>query len=417
MSIADIELHLKKALELLDGLKPAAVATFTAPPGTLGSVLTAAPAGATIVVEGEQALDGHVFTKPVYLKGALGGCTIRGAGLVAQAPDVVFDGISIASTRRDATILTTGLRTKIYTTLLRGSSQGQHRGIAVNSADVEILATDILNIWHSIDTQAIAGWKGTKNLLVEDCILEASGENIIFGGDDCAESEIPDGITIKSCNLTKPTTWKGKAGCTVKNLFELKNARNVVFEGNTCGPVWKNGQDGYAVVLTVRNQYGGAPWSTIENVSLRNNYFVGMGAGINILGRDDSYPSRVMKNVQIYQNTFEDINAQVWGGAARQVMIQGGPQDLRLAGNTFKGSGYQNSFFTFGQPQHKLNSLAVEGNEFMEGEYGIHGEAALGLGKAAVDFYNPNGYQWSGNTVRRGPSGRAIVYPAGTTLV
>ena len=57
----------------------------------------------------------------------------------------------------------------------------------------------------------------------------------------------------------------------MKNLFELKNARRVLVEGNLMEYVWQEAQIGYAILLTPRNQDGKAPWVTIEDVTIRRN--------------------------------------------------------------------------------------------------------------------------------------------------
>jgi hypothetical protein len=178
---------------------------------------------------------------------------------------------------------------------------------------------------------------------------------------------------------------------------------------------WRSGQDGYALVLTVRNQGGQALWSTIENVRIENNVFRGMGAGINILGRDDLHPSGRMRAVSILRNRFENVDPVAWGGSGKLVQIAGGPAGLALEGNVFSGA-HTVSAISFSQPQHRADGLKVENNRFLEGEYGIHGDAAPALGKAALQMYAPD-CVWSGNVMVKGPSGRAIEYPAGTTIV
>jgi hypothetical protein len=72
---------------------------------------------------------------------------------------------------------------------------------------------------------------------------------------------------------------------TVKNLLELKNARRVRIEGNVFEGSWVQSQIGFAIVLTVRNQDGRAPWSVVEDVIFANNVVRGATSGINILGR------------------------------------------------------------------------------------------------------------------------------------
>ena len=49
----------------------------------------------------------------------------------------------------------------------------------------------------------------------------------------------------------------------VKNLLELKNARNVQIDGNLIENNWQRDQNGFAVLFTPRAS-GAAPWTTIE---------------------------------------------------------------------------------------------------------------------------------------------------------
>ena len=65
----------------------------------------------------------------------------------------------------------------------------------------------------------------------------------------------------------------------MKNLFELKNARRVLVEGNLMEYVWQEAQVGYAILLTPRNQDGRAPWVTVEDVTIRRNLVRHAGGG------------------------------------------------------------------------------------------------------------------------------------------
>ena len=59
--------------------------------------------------------------------------------------------------------------------------------------------------------------------------------------------------TAGAVPTTPGTVWN------VKNIFELKSARNVVVENNIFENHWKEGQPGFAIVLTPRNSNGAAP--------------------------------------------------------------------------------------------------------------------------------------------------------------
>src|SRR5688572_4076414 len=78
---------------------------------------------------------------------------------------------------------------------------------------------------------------------------------------------------------------------SVKNIFELKNARNVVVAENIFENHWRESQPGYAIVLTPRNSGGGCNWCVVENVRFEYNVVRNVAAGINVLGYDSS-PTR-----------------------------------------------------------------------------------------------------------------------------
>ena len=103
---------------------------------------------------------------------------------------------------------------------------GQRRAIALNAWKVTIANCDMRDIKAvGQDSQAIAGWNTPGQIVIRNNYLEAAGENILFGG---AHINIPDlvpnGIIVEGNYLTKDPKWRGTSW-TVKNLFELKNAR------------------------------------------------------------------------------------------------------------------------------------------------------------------------------------------------
>src|SRR5262245_49031155 len=173
--------------------------------------------------------------------------------------------------------------------------RGSCRGIAMNSSDTVVVDSHLSDFKEvGADSQAICGWSGPGPFRIEGCTLEAAGENVMFGGADPAiPGLIPSDITIRRNRFSKPHSWRSEdpsfAGTrwSVKNLFELKNARRVVVDGNVFENNWAQAQSGFAILMTVRNQDRGAPWSTIEDVTFTNNVVRHAGAGIYILGHDD----------------------------------------------------------------------------------------------------------------------------------
>src|ERR1044072_5642484 len=114
------------------------------------------------------------------------------------------------------------------------------RAIALNSANTEITDSYISEI-HGIgfDTQAICGWNGPGPFKIINNYLEAAGENVMFGGaDPKVPSLVPSDIEFRSNHCAKPLTWMpqdpsyASKHWSIKNLFELKNARRVIIDGN-----------------------------------------------------------------------------------------------------------------------------------------------------------------------------------------
>ena len=123
----------------------------------------------------------------------------------------------------------------------------------------------------------------------------------------------PSDIEIVRNHMAKPLRWKKDdpsfegTEWAVKNLFELKNARRVLVDGNLLEYNWPHAQNGFAILFTVRNQDGGAPWSVVEDVTFSNNVVRHVGGGINILGRDDNHPSQQTRRIAIRNNVFLDV--------------------------------------------------------------------------------------------------------------
>ena len=181
------------------------------------------------------------------------------------------------------------------------------------------------------------GWNGPGPFKIVNNYLEAAGENVMFGGADPSIANlVPSDIEIRGNHFFKPTSWRG-VWAAVKNLFELKNARRVLVEGNVFENIWLAAQAGFAMQLTVRNQDGTAPWSTIEDVTIRKNIVRHASAAVNILAADDPNPSQTMKRVLLQGNLFDDITGSTWGGPGRLFQILGwaaGSTDLVIEHNT-----------------------------------------------------------------------------------
>jgi hypothetical protein len=221
------------------------------------------------------------------------------------------------------------------------AKRGTRRGIALNGRHMAVLDSHLSDFKEvGADSQAIAGWGGPGPFRIENSHLEAAGENVLFGGADPAiRGLVPSDIEIRRNHFVKPLSWKaderiyeGRAW-TVKNLFELKNARRVLIEGNVFEHNWVHAQNGFAILFTVRNQNGHAPWSVVEDVIFRNNVVRHTGSGVNVLGRDDA-ASQQTRRIAISNNLFFDVGAQKWGGGGRLFQFLDDTASITIEHNT-----------------------------------------------------------------------------------
>jgi hypothetical protein len=287
-------------------------------------------------------------------------------------------------------------------------AQGQKRGIALNSASTIVTGSHISDIKSaSQDAQAIAGWNGPGPFLIENNYLEASGENFMLGGALPATPQlIPSDVTFRRNHVARPASWRSDKW-SVKNLFELKNARRVLIEGNLFENHWVDAQPGYAIVLTPRSEGGDAPWATVEDVTFRYNVIRNVAAGFNLLGRDDKGPSGTLSRVRIADNLIYAFDRDKWGGNGTFIQIGEGPTELTVEHNTILQTG--NLVTVYGgsrQAPTPVEKFVLRNNIAPHNANGIIGQG-LAVGIDTVNAYFP------GSVMLRNvmAGGRASRYP------
>jgi cellulose synthase/poly-beta-1,6-N-acetylglucosamine synthase-like glycosyltransferase len=286
---------------------------------------------------------------------------------------------------------------------------GSRRGLALNAAHAIVSDSYFADFKEvGTDSQAIAGWNGPGPFQITNNYLEGAGENVLFGGaDPTIDGLVPSDIVVERNHFAKPLAWlQGDpqyAGTpwTVKNLFELKNARRVVVNGNVFEFNWPQSQNGFAILFTVRNQDGHSPWSTVEDVTFSNNIVRHVSAGINILGHDDIYRSEPAQRLQIKNNLFADVGFRWTFGRLFQLL--NGAADVVIQHNTAVHSETP----LFGGDTLPHSGFHFEDNIVENNQYGIIG-SGTGTGNSSLGRYFP------GAVVLRNviAGGAADVYPS-----
>src|SRR5439155_1201380 len=164
---------------------------------------------------------------------------------------------------------------------VHGTPSGDvQRGIQANGSWIAVVDSAISNIHHQTnDAQAINAYDGWGPFKIVNDYLEASGENVMFGGwDPTTSGLVPSDIEIRGNYFIKPLSWRvddpshyAGINWVVKNLLELKNARRALVEGNIFEQNWQEDQQGFAILFTVRNQAGTCTWCVFEDVIFGDN--------------------------------------------------------------------------------------------------------------------------------------------------
>ena len=284
------------------------------------------------------------------------------------------------------------------------------RGVALNSVRSAVVNSFIDEIHErGADAQAIGGWTGPGPYLIENNYLAAATENIMFGGSPPGIANlVPQDIVIRANHLFKPLRWKAGDPSfdgndwSIKNSFELKNARRVLVEGNVFENNWLDSQAGFAILMTVRGEDGQAPWSAVQDVTFQYNVIKNSDHGLSVLAYDDSGASQQTSRILIAQNYWDQV-----GGRLFQMVNTpaGGTDRVSIEHNTSNRPG--NQFMILGDTLNERNTnLVVRNNLGPAGEYGVFG-SGVGSGTAALNAYA----QWTfeGNVLA---GANPAVYPA-----
>ncbi len=269
------------------------------------------------------------------------------------------------------------------------------RGVTLNSARTAVIDSDIRDIyWVGTQTQAVGGWAGPGPYKIVNNYLEATGENLMFGGADALISGlIPSDIEVKRNHLNKPLSWRG-SGNSICNLFEAKAVKRILFEGNVFTNSWAECQSGMAINLQ-SSELGSNPWAQTADVTIRYNLI--QNANMCAIFNAKDYFGR---GVSLARVTFEHNFCDGIGEGQNNVGFQlaGDISDIRITNNTIRhrntGSGapfYLN--FTGGQ------RLTITDNIVFPGA--VYGPVISdnGMGTAGLTSQFGNTWTFTGNVM------------------
>jgi hypothetical protein len=283
------------------------------------------------------------------------------------------------------------------------------RGVQLGGSSYVSVIDSFFTDFHCVsgmscsDSQAINGGLGNHPMgpyKIVNNFLEASGENILFGGG--AATYTPADIEIRRNHMFKPLTWmKGKAGYVggvngspfiVKNLIELKNAQRVLLDGNIMEYVWGGfTQVGYAVVLTPKNQGGKCGICKVTDITLRNGTISHMAGGM-LLGNGPSDTGALPSDggrYSIHDVVFDDIDGVKYHGPDLFVQMstgKGAPvlHDIKVNHVTAFPSGTSFLIGDVVSLSGAMSNLVVSNSIVLAGNYPVWSTGTGGTSNCAV---------------------------------
>jgi hypothetical protein len=279
-------------------------------------------------------------------------------------------------------------------------------------------ASAVVDSWVSechikgFDSQAIVAWLSPGPLKFVNNHLAGAGENLMIGGaDPRITGLVGSDIEIRRNHFYKPLSWQTSGAWTVKNCFELKNARRVLVEANIFENNWADGQDGFCVVLKSINDGGRCTWCETRDVTFRWNRIINSPGGFNMVAVQayNGGGAIPMNRLVIEQVEMVDVGftgPQVSGANYRMFQLLGNLTSVHIANVTSLAGANQVIMFS-GLP---MTDLRFTNNLLAKTTYGVFGDGGT-QGTAALTKYAP-GYTFTGNAL---VGVACAIYPAGNT--
>lgn len=193
-----------------------------------------------------------------------------------------------------------------------------HTGVAAHGTNLAVINSRIADILlpkatgcncGCSEAHGISIYNGPGPYKIHNDYIAAATLTLMIGGYDPPSALMnPQDIELSNNHFYKPLSWRG-SNWLVKGILELKNAQRVRIIGNYFENAFSTcDQDGpTAIVLTVRNQTGTAPWSNVTDINFANNKVINAGRGGVLLGSDNNYPSGQMNCIQFTNNLFDKL--------------------------------------------------------------------------------------------------------------
>jgi hypothetical protein len=284
--------------------------------------------------------------------------------------------------------------------IVQGNGMTVH-GIYADIANFVLINSQIVGIIDTnADTQTVIACATTGPILISNNHLEASTENIMFGG--CPQNGLPPtDLTVTHNYLHKPQAWYGQLYnittgqpastgtlLDIKNSLECKNCIRALFDSNIMDYAVNQGQ-GTCFSNNSFLQTSGGGWQ-VQDVTWTNNLCMHAGGGAYVSSNNQTSAAQTAR-VMMRNNIFFDVNT-TWGGSPPIT-----PSGVALLGGS-GGGGITNFTFDHNTTINIVTPPATNSHEsiYFNGETSLESLAYLtvtnnlGYGPLACDGNYPS---------------------------
>lgn len=254
-------------------------------------------------------------------------------------------------------------------------NQDGRKGVVFDGINLAYVDGDISNVKSTFDAQCITSTNGPGPFKVVNNFLEATGENIAWGGaTPLIPNLISSDIEVRKNHFYKNPAWIGTTfGSNVKNHYESKNSQRAWIRGNILENCWLAGQAGYSFVLWSANS--GDSWATTAHQTVEFNWIKNT---VSVFQLSEWYDGTTTPShhFTIKNNLATNINNTFNSGVSRLFTINYTIAELVLKHNTMFSLGDDIVWTPDASPDQiwQDNLLAA---------FGAHMFTSQGIGSAA----------------------------------
>lgn len=292
-------------------------------------------------------------------------------------------------------------------------------GFSIEGHRVSVLSCDFRNCKATSDAQAIFAIDGQGKHYIYNCFLEATGENVMYGGGDIQTvGHVPTSITFRKCHFFRRLSWRTNPrsapyNWAFKNLFEIKSASNVYVEGCILENEWLAAQS-VAVILKSVNQGNWSPWAIGEYIHFENIWLRHVSNAIGTSWDNPiEYPCLKPQHCYFTNVLITDCNNVNWGQHG-DVFKPQGASNVEIDHVT--APDYTGRAAWFNDEYYNSYDIRVRDSVFGGPNDCFMARNAHGIGVQAIAGESQNRYTIS-RVVALASGGEAATYPSGNTFV